>query len=54
MVRGEAEIVMWHLSLKEGDHIPTDSTRRGENCEMMLVLNHCYHVHPDGKKEVKW
>ena len=38
MAHEEAEIVKWPLSFKERDHVHTDSTRRGQNREVALVL----------------
>jgi len=38
MAHEEAEIMRWHLSFKEQDHIHTDGTRRGRNREVALVL----------------
>ena len=38
MAHKEAEIVRWHLSFKERDDVLADGTRRGQNCEVALVL----------------
>jgi hypothetical protein len=38
MAHEEAEMVRWHLSFKERDHVHTDGTRRGRNGEVALVL----------------
>ena len=38
MAHEEAEIVRWHLSFKERDHVLPDGTRRGQNREVTLVL----------------
>ena len=38
MAHEEAEIVKWHLSFKERDHVQADGTRRGQNGEVALVL----------------
>jgi hypothetical protein len=38
MAHKEAEIMRWHLSFKEQDHIQSDGTQRGQNCEVALIL----------------
>ena len=38
MEHDECKIVRWHLSFKERDHVHTDGTRRGQKCEVALVL----------------
>jgi hypothetical protein len=38
MAHKEAEMVRWHLSFKERDHVLPDGTRRGRNGEVALVV----------------
>jgi hypothetical protein len=38
MAHKEAEMVRWHLSFKEQDHVQSDGTQRGQNGEVALVL----------------
>jgi hypothetical protein len=38
MARKEAEMVRWHLSFNERDHIQADDTRKGQNGEVALDL----------------
>jgi len=38
MAHEEAEIVRQHSTFKERDHVPTDGTRRGGNCQAALAL----------------
>jgi len=50
MAHEEAEIVRWHFSVKERDHVRADGTRRGQNREVALVFKERDHVHPDGTR----